>query len=307
MSKERCRKIWLNEAIVPIEDAKVNALSPTAQFGANVFEGIRCYWNEEHRQLYAFRLDDHYKRLRESMRLFRMECNYSVEYLKESLIEAVKANDYREDIQVRQTVFVDGQGSWFSLEPVGMFVAPIPKSRKSVPISGGERTLISSWQRISDRVMSPRAKVGANYINSRLAKLEAMDKGFDSALFLNDQGYISEGTGACFFIVRDGILITPELTDSILQSITRDTIIRIAKEVLSIPVEIRHINRTEVYLAQEAFFCGSAAEITPVVQIDSYILGAGVPGELTSLIHKRYIETVSNKNSDFREWLTPIY
>ncbi len=307
MSSDNNRKIWLNGSVMDVSEARINVLAPTAQFGANVFEGIRCYWNDNDRQLYAFRLDDHYKRLTESIKLFRIDCDYNEEYFRNALVEAVKANDYREDIQVRQTVFVDGDGSWFSKGPAGMFVAPISKKRRQIPLSEGETTCISSWQRISDRVMSPRAKVGANYINSRLAKMEANDRGYDSSLFLNEQGYVAEGTGSCFFMVKNGVLVTPKLTDSILESITRDTIIRIARDVLDISVEEREINRTEVYVADEAFFCGSAVEVAPVIKIDAYDVGSGAVGRLTQEIHREYIKVVSDKSSRFADWLYPIY
>ncbi len=282
-------------------------LSPTAQFGANVFEGIRCYWNDSKKQLYAFRLADHYRRLHQSAKLFRMECPYSFEALKQFLIETIKANEYFEDIAVRQTLFVDGFGSWFSTEPTGMFIAPIAKKRIENPIVKGEKTCVSSWERISDRDMSPRIKVGANYINSRMAKLEAMDKGYDSALFLNRQGYVSEGTGSCFFIIKENTLITPMLTDSILESITRDTIIRLARNELGMQVVERHIERTELYTCDEAFFCGSAVEVTPVIQVDSYKVGTGRPGEWTQKIHKIYLETATGEQDKYMDWLTPIY
>ena len=188
MANEEERYIWLNGDIVKVGDAKINVLAPTAQFGANVFEGIRCYFSEAGNQLYAFRLEEHYKRLQNSAKLFRMKCPYSTEELKHFMIDVVKANGYREDIAVRQTLFVDGYGSWFSREPVGMFIAPIAKKRIANPIVKGEKTCVSSWERISDRDMSPRIKVGANYINSRMAKLEAMDNGF---------GAVFKQTGIC--------------------------------------------------------------------------------------------------------------
>lgn len=301
------RLIWLNEKIMPIEEARINVLSPTAQFGANVFEGIRCYWNEEEKQLYAFRLKEHYARLMQSMRLFGIKSPYSVRELEEAMKETVRANRYQEDIAVRQTVFVDGFGSWFSTEPVGMFIAPIAKGRKNVPLTSTERTCVSSWERISERDMSPRVKVGANYINSRLAKLEAADKGYDSALFMNRYGYVAEGTGSCFFMIKNGEIITPMLTDSILESITRDTVLNIAKEELNLNVTERHIARSELYSCDEAFFCGSAVEICPISEIDGFMIGEGKPGKHTIEIHKKYIEIVTGKNEKYRDWIMPIY
>ena len=306
-NKANDRMIWLNGKVLPLDEARINVLSPTAQFGANVFEGIRCYWNEEEKQLYAFRLKEHYARLMQSMRLFGIKSPYSEYELEETMKEIVRANRYQEDIAVRQTVFLDGFGSWFSTEPVGMFIAPIAKRRKEVPLSFTERTCVSSWERISERDMSPRVKVGANYINSRLAKLEAEDRGYDSALFLNRYGYVAEGIGSCFFMIKNDEIITPMLTDSILESITRDTVLNIARQELNLKVTERHIVRSELYSCDEAFFCGSAVEISPISEIDGFRIKEREPGKHTIEIHKKYIEIVTGKNIKYREWITPIY
>ncbi len=301
------RYIWLKGDIVKVCDAKINVLSPTAQFGANVFEGIRCYWSNTQNQLYAFRLDDHYHRLQDSAKLFGMKCPYSADKMKEYFIDTIKANEYREDIAVRQTLFVDGFGSWFSTEPIEMFIAPVAKKRVENPIKTGERVCISSWQRISSHDMPPKVKVGANYINSRLAKLEAMYSGYDSALFLNRIGFVSEGTGSCFFMIKGDTLVTPMLTDSILESITRDTIIRLVRNELDLEVEERNIDRMELYTCDEAFFCGSAVEIVPIVKIDGYLVRDGKPGMVTQRIHKLYLDVVTGKMDKYGDWLMPVY
>ena len=286
------RLIWLNGEIVHVNDAKINVLSPTSQFGLNVFEGIRCYWNAEQQKLYTFRLEDHYKRLLRSARLLQLDCSYTAEQMKQALIDVVKANDYREDISVRQTLFVDGFGSWGSKAPVGMFVAPIPKGKTSAEYNKkGLNCCISSWQRINDNSLSPRIKCGANYINSRMAQLEALRNGYDTTIFLNDAGKVSEGPGSCLFLVRDGKLVTPLITDSVLESITRDTVIVLAKE-LGITVEERSVDRTELYMCDEAFLCGSAMEITPVVSVDKYVVGNGEGGAMTEKLHQEYLKAV---------------
>lgn len=301
------RLIWLNGKIVPLKEATINVLSPTAQFGANVFEGIRCYWNEEKQQLYAFRLPEHYKRLKNSMKMFRMEEKYSVDELKQGLIDVIKANGYKEDIAVRQTVFIDGFGSWMSKGPINMFIAPIPKGRTLNPPKLGMKCCISSWERISDKNLSPKVKVGANYINSRMAQMEALENGYDSAIFMNKQGNISEGPGSCFFMVRDGVLITPPVTASILESITRDTIIKLARNVLNIEVVERDIDRTELYICDEAFLCGSAMEVVPVLSVDGIIVGDGNPGKITQSLYDTYLDVVRGKIEGYEKWLTPIY
>lgn len=300
------RLVWLNGQIVPLDEAKINILSPTAQFGANVFEGIRCYWNENNKQLYAFRLREHYQRLKNSMKIFRMEDKYSIEEMQQGLIDVIKANEYKEDIAVRQTVFIDGFGSWMSKGPVGMFIAPVPKP-STASIAKGLRCAVSSWERISDKNLSPKVKVGANYINSRMAQMEALENGYDSAILMNSQGKISEGPGSCLFIVRDGVLITPPVTASILESITRETIIKLAREALGIETVERDIDRTELYICDEIFLCGSAMEITPVTNVDRYTVTNGEVGGITVKIHNQYLKLLRGNSYEYYKWLTPIY
>lgn len=302
------RYIWLNGEVVHLPEAKINILAPTSQFALNVFEGIRCYWNEEKKQLFAFRLDDHYLRLHQSSKILKLEETYTTKQMKEALIKVVLQNEYHEDIAVRQTLFVEGTGSWSTKGPVGMFVAPIPKAKTNPEYNvKGLNCCISSWQRIKENSLSPRVKCGANYINSRMAQLEALDNGYDTTIFLNDRGNVSEGPGSCLFIVINGKLITPLLTDSVLASITRNTVITIAQDILKIPIEERSVDRTELYVCDEAFLCGSAMEITPVFSVDKYIIGNGIRGDITREIHEKYLEIVTGEREEYYKWLTPIY
>lgn len=302
------RFIWLKGEIMNVNSAMVNVLSPTSQFGLNVFEGIPCYWNENENQLYAFRLSEHYSRLLRSAKLIQIDCKYSQEDLKKALVDTVRANEYDENLSVRQTLFVDGFGSWGSDGPVEMFVAPIPRGRTSAEYNKkGLNCCITSWRRISDENLSPRIKCGANYINSRVGQREALRNGYDTCIFLNDKGKIAEGPGSCFFMIKEHTLITPKLTDSVLESITRDTIIQLAQNELGLNVVERTIDRTEVYMADEAFLCGSAMEITPILSIDGYILGDGKAGDSTQCLHKAYLDVVRGLNKDRMDWLTPVY
>lgn len=301
------RFIWFDGEIVNVNDAKINVLSPASQFGLSVFEGIRCYWNNEKEQLFAFRLDDHFKRLKLSQRLIEIDEKYTYDELKKAFTDVITANDYREDICVRQTIFVEGFGSWASSGDVGMFVSPIPKTRTSAEYNKeGLNCCISSWERINDNALSPRIKCGANYINSRMAQREALRNGYDTAVFLNKYGKVTEGPGSCLFIVRGGKLITPLLTDGILESITRDTVITIAKD-MGIAVEERTVDRTELYIADEAFLCGSAMEITPVLSVDRYNVGTGKKGGITSKIYDEYLQAVKGNSDKYRKWVTAIY
>ena len=301
------RFIWYKGEILNVNDAKINILAPTAQFGLNVFEGIPCYWNEEKEQLYAFRLDDHYDRLFRSARLIQIDCPYSKEDMKKALIDVIKANEYDENLSVRQTLFVDGFGSWGSADPTDMFVAPIPRGRTSAEYNKkGLNCCVTSWRRISDTTLSPRIKCGANYINSRVGQREALRNGYDTCIFLNEVGKVAEGPGSCFFMVVNGTLITPQLTDSVLESITRDTIIKLAK-ANGIPVVERSVDRTEIYTCDEAFLCGSAMEVTPVLSVDKYIVANGEAGRITTQLHKAYLDAVRGKNDNLKAWVTPIY
>lgn len=298
------RLIWYKGKMVHVNDAMINVLAPTSQFGLNVFEGIPCYWNDEEKQLYAFRLDDHYDRLVRSARLIQIDSPYSKTQMKAALIDIVKANEYDENLSVRQTLFVDGFGSWGSDGPTDMFVAPIPRGRTSAEYNKkGLNVCVTSWRRISENALSPRIKCGANYINSRYGQREALRNGYDTCIFLNEHGKVSEGPGSCFFMIKDKKVITPAHTDAVLESITRDSVIQIAR-TLGFDVVERTIDRTELYTASEAFLCGSAMELTPVLSIDHYELGEG---DITKKLHRTYVDAASGKIEQFRGWVTPIY
>jgi branched-chain amino acid aminotransferase len=297
--------IWYNERILPASEAKVSVLSPTAQFGLNVFEGLRCYWNQKKETMFVFRLKDHLERLKQSCRLMGFNSHFSIAEIESCLIDVLKANRYREDVSVRIMIFVDGDGSWYSSFPTSMFIAPIPKARSNIEKIKLNKCCISSWQRINDNILPPRAKVGANYMNSRWAFLQAKEAGYDFPIFLGSDGKVSESSGSCLFIVRNNKIITPCLNSSILESITRDTLISLAKD-MKWEVEERSVDRTEMYLAQEAFLCGSAAEICPLVEVDGYTIGDGELGSKTKLLLTKYLEIASSIDSAYKDWLYPI-
>ena len=302
------RLIWFKGQIMNVNEAMVNVLSPTSQFGLNVFEGIPCYWNDEKKQLYAFRLSEHYDRLIRSAKLLQMDSPFTKDDYQKALVDTVKANEYDENLSVRQTIFVDGFGSWGSEGPVEMFVAPIPRGRTAAEYNKkGLNCCFTSWRRISDENLSPRIKCGANYINSRVGQREALRNGYDTCIFLNEVGKVAEGPGSCFFMIRGNQLITPRLTDSVLESITRDTIIRVAKEELGIATVERDIDRTELYICDEAFLCGSAMEVTHITDIDGYTIGNGEVGSITRQLSECYYQIVTGQLKRYADWLTPIY
>ncbi|MDA8958847.1 branched-chain amino acid transaminase [Akkermansiaceae bacterium] len=298
--------VWFAGNIIPQSEAKINILSPTSQFGANVFEGIRGYWSQKDSQIYIFRLKDHTMRLLDSIKMMRFENIYSSEYLIENLICTITANNFSDDIAIRQTVFLDGDGSWSATSPINMFIAPIVKGRMITKDQSGLHCCVSSWERINDNSLSPKIKMGANYMNSRAGQLEAKRNGYDSPIFLNAAGKVSEGPGACIFMVRDNILITPPTTASILESITRKTIIEIAENELNQKVEVRDIDRTELYIADELFFCGTAVEVAPIISVDHIKIGNGRIGHHTKLIRDEYFGIVRGERKDYLHYLTPI-
>lgn len=298
-------QIWIRGEIIPENQAQVSVLSPMAQFGLNVFEGIRCYWNMSEGKLYAFRLGDHLNRLMQSCRLLRMPPPHTIAEIESALEKTLLANDFRGDVAVRMTIFGDGQGSWSSSAPVSMFISAIDKPRTDLLNIPSYRACITSWQRINDNALPPRAKVGANYINGRYAHLQAKYDGYDLPIFLGADGKVAEGAGACLFMLRDNCLVTPQITSSILESITRDTIIRLAEKEGWI-VQQRSIDRTELYLADEIFLCGSAAEISPIVSVDGYVLGDGQPGEKTRCMLQNYLAIASGQDVRYPEWRTEV-
>jgi branched-chain amino acid aminotransferase len=298
--------MWLRGEIVSENRAFVSVLSPMAQFGLNVFEGFRCYWNDEKGELYAFRFKEHLERLMRSCRLMRLPSPYSPDEIESFMKDAIRANNFQTDIAVRMTIFGDGQGTWNSCEPVSMFIAPMAKTRTQLNVVPALKACISSWERINDNALPPRAKVGANYINGRYAHLQARQDGYDLPIFLGADGKVSEGAGACLFMVRNGYLVTPPTTSSVLESITRDTIIVLAREGGMKFLE-RPIDRTELYLADEVFLCGSSAEISPIVSIDGYVLGEGEPGPISMSLLTSYLAVTSGENTAHPEWRTVVH
>lgn len=298
--------IWCRGEVLPESKAMVNVLSPSAQFGMNVFEGIRCYWNPKKQDLYAFRLQDHIIRLFDSCYLMGLNSPYEPDEIIRFLKEIILANSFNEDIAIRLTIFGDGMGTWNAVEPLSMFIAPMKKHRQDINNIRGLQGCISSWRRINDNVLPPRAKVGANYINGRYAHLQAKRDGYDLPIFLGDDGKVSEGAGACIFLIKNHQLITPTTTSSILESITRNTLIELAKEQ-RIKVVERSIDRTELYLADEIFLCGSAAEITPITYVDKFKIGSGLPGVMTSNLLKEYLEIASGDDERHPEWRTKVF
>ncbi|HUT73203.1 MAG TPA: branched-chain amino acid transaminase [Desulfatiglandales bacterium] len=304
----RVKYLWQGGNLVELENAKVHILTPTFFWGTNVFEGIRGYWNKEKGELYLFRIDDHFQRLTESAKMMRIDLPYPPEQFFQYARDLITRNGFREDIHMVQVVYLDGIGHprWFATSPTNMFLAAFPRGR-TFDVENGVKATISSWKRTADNVVPPRIKCGSNYQNCRLAGLQAMLDGYDAVIMLNELGKVSEGTGYCIFMVRKNKLVTPPCTADLLESITSDTVIRICRDLLDLEVEQRDVDRTELYVAEEVFLCGSLAEITPVVSMDKIPIGMGYPGELTKKIQNAYFRITRGMDKRYASWTTPVY
>jgi len=276
--------------------------------GASVFEGIRAYWNTRDDELYVFKLAEHMERLRQSMKVMRMKSTLTDEMIS-SCIELLARNEFREDVHIIFVAYVgfgDGFGALTDPLEEGFFITAVPRPPTKATIDG-VRVCVSSWSRIADDAMPPRVKAAANYQNSRLALMEARVNGYDNAILLNSRGTVSEAASACVFIVRGGELLTPPVTAGILESITRSTLIRIFRERFNRTVTVREIDRTELYLAEEAFICGSGYEIMPIISIDGIVVGNGRRGPVTGKIQDYYFAVVRAEERDYTEWRTAVY
>lgn len=292
--------------IVPWDAAQVHMYSPAVKFGAGVFEGIRGYWNEDAEQMYVFRLREHLDRLHYSQVMMRYERIIDVDYIGEKTLELLRANEFRETVHIRPVVYVDGYGGSEAFGPVEMGVAAVPRPLPE-RVTDGCSAQVSSWERISDRAMPMRVKAHANYNNSRFAATQALVDGYDTALLLNRRGKVSEGPGMCFFMIRNGVPVTPSVTNDILESITRDTVLQLFREQLGLePVE-RDVDRSEVPAAEEAFFCGTGWEITPMTSLDRIPIGDGSVGPITKRLQETYFNIVHGRTNLYPDWLTPVY
>lgn len=300
----QARVICMNGAMVPEADARIHVLSPAAKYGATVFEGICAYWTGDRRQMNVFCLPEHLKRLQDSVRILRFDCKMSNEQLTEAVVNTIRANGYKTDVHIRLSIWVAGSGPMESTGPTEWmcYVAERPDR----PFESRSRSaVISSWRRIDDTSMPPRVKTAANYNNGRLAQIQAKLDGYDEALLLGPDGKVTEGTGACFFMVRNGRVVTPSITSGILESVTRASIIELARES-GFEVEERSIDRTELYTAEEAFLCGSAYEVIPIISVDRCPIGTGQAGAKTRAIWESYDAAVRGANPTRRGWLTPV-
>ena len=304
-ASERPAFAIMNGETIPFDEAKISIMAPGLTFAVTVFEGMRAYWNAKEEQLYVFRLDDHLARQDFSMKLIELDSPPSAEDTRKQIIEVLRVNKLREDCYIRTQAFIDDWGDMIATGPTSSSV--ICRARPRIDaFDTGKDFVIVSWRRNMDDASPPRIKATANYLNSRLAGLEAKRAGAGGAIILNRDGTVSEGPGGCIFMCRDDKLITPAVTDGILESITRATLLTLAAD-LGIETEERSVGRTELHLASEAFYCGTGQEITPMISIDGKPLGDGKPGPRTSELQTAYDDLVRGRNERYREWLIPVW
>ena len=306
---ERTDWVWMDGGLVPWEEARIHVATDAVLQGDNVFEGIRAYWNDEQQELFVFRNQAHLHRLRQSAKIMRLTIPYSDAELTAASNELLRANAFHDHVHFRIVAYF-GEGERGAWTPdkvrTGVFMLA-QLSPHAAAVFEGVNSCTSTWRRLSDLSSPPRVKSGANYHNSRFARMEALLNGFDHPIMLNERGKVSETPGSCFFMLRDGIPATPPVTADILESITRTTLIQLFRDEQNIEVQEREIDRTEVYLADEAFLCGTGEEIRPVLSVDHYELGYGNIGPVTQRLQKRYFDIVEGRVQKYSSWLTPVY
>lgn len=292
---------------VPIEEANISIMNHSFMYGTAVFEGIRAYWNEKKEEVYVFRMREHFERMRDSMKIMYLETKYSVDELCDIVVELLKKNTPRTDTYVRPCAYktVHRVGPSLDNNPSDICIFTVPFG-DYFHGAAGLKVQVSSWRRVEDNAIPARAKIVGAYANTALAKTDALMAGFDECIVLSESGHVSEGSAMNVFMVKRGTLITTPTTENILEGITRSTIIELADD-LKIKWESRSIDRSELYTADELFFCGTGAQIAPIIEVDRRPIGNGKAGEISTRIKDAYIDICRGDNPKYMKWLTPVY
>lgn len=303
--------VWMNGSIIPWEEANVHIFTDVFKYGSNVFEGVRAYSSLDKKQLYIFKAQEHMDRLfNVSMKILRIEIPWSADDITKAMIELLRANDFHEDLHMRPTVyFAAGSPHAFDPEKINRecVISALERPKKPQTLWEGIHACVSSWRRIGDEMMPPRVKAGANYLNGRYAYMEARVNGYHTPIILHQGGRVAEGPGACIMLAQQGRVVTPSVTSGILESITRTTAIELLRNEMGIEVVEREIDRTELYISDEAFFCGTGTEILPIISIDKYQIGTGSPGQIVKDLQALYFDITRGENKKYSDWLTPVY
>ena len=302
-------KVFFRDSFVPFKDATVSIASSPVLYGLSIYTVFSVNWNEKEKKRYAFRLKDHYKRLVNSARIMdfcSFEDAWPYEKFEATMRDLIEQNDAKEDVLVRVTVFADAIIAGTKIHNLPHVLAAYVYPIGEILSRSGVHVCVSSWTRNPDNAIPPRAKVNGGYANACLMKNEALLNGYDDAIALDGQGQVTEGTVANIFLVRDGVLITPSVDTDILEGITRDSIVKMARE-MSIQVDERPVDRSELYIAEEVFFCGSSARITPIVSIDKRKIGNGAQGTITEKLSHVYDDVQRGTVPDIHgEWRTEV-
>ena len=301
--------IWRNSEIVPWQEALVHVRSVGHASVSSVFEGIKAYWNADENQLFVFRLPEHMQRLLDSIKIVRLENRFSIQDLIKGTIDLLRANKTKQDTYIRPWCFIAGivyEQIAPADSPTEMIIDTWP-FQSAMLSERGCRACVSSWTRISDNVSPPRVKAFSNYHNGRFAAMEAISNGYDWPLILNERRKVSEGPGACVALVRNGTVITPNIASGLMESITRDTAIRLLSEKLNIEVIEREVDRTELYVADELFFIGTGWEVLPILEIDRLPVSDGRMGPVTIALDRAYHDVVRGVDKAYMDWLSPVW
>jgi branched-chain amino acid aminotransferase len=302
------RYVFFRGKLVPYDDAKVSVLTHGLNYGTGCFEGIRGYWNDERQQLYLLKMAPHFERIHQSARILHMKLPHTVQELCDITLDLVRRNEFKEDIYVRPLLFLGDERIGVRLHNLTaeftMFAVPLADYMPTTGIS----VCVSSWRRIDDNAVPARAKITGAYINSALAKTEAYEKGFDESILLDADGHVSEGSAMNLFMLRNGRIVTPGVNHNILEGVTRRAVMQIAFEELGLTTEERSIDRTELYVCEELFLCGTGAQIAPIVSVDHRpVGGVGKIGPITERIQGIYTRAVRGKYHRFQDWIAPVY
>jgi branched-chain amino acid aminotransferase len=299
--------VWFDGDFARYRDAKLGVMTHALHYGTGCFEGIRAYWSEEAQRLYTFKAAEHYDRLRNSAKILHMRLPLSTQQMCEVTSELLRRNGYRQDVYIRPLCYKASEEIGVRLHNLedGFLIYTSPFGAY-VDIDKGIRCMVSTWRRIDDNAAPARAKCSGIYVNSALAKTEAVESGFDEAIMLTQEGHVSEGSAENLFIARGGTFITPPASDNILEGITRSTLVQLITEELGLEVQERSIDRSELYVADEMFLCGTGAQVSPVIEVDRRVIGDGEPGPLTSRLQTIYFDICKGRNPKYRDWLTEV-
>ena len=299
---------FFNGRIVPYGEVKVGVLTHTMHYGTGIFGGLRGFWNGDEQQLFVFRPLDHFRRFLQSAKILCMDLNYSEEDLRDRLFELLRKEDLRTNCYIRPLAYFSDEIIGVRLHNLTPAVAMIAVPFGSyVDNEEGLHVTVSSWRRVDDNMIPARGKITGAYVNSALIKTDAQRAGFDEAIVLNQDGHVSEGSAANTIFIRNGVACTPPVTENILEGITRRTVIQLLRDEMKIEVVERRIDRTEIYLCEEVFFCGTGVQVAAITKIDHRPVGAGRIGPITRNLRKLYFDVVSGRVPRYLDWCSPVY